>query len=418
MSSQSSIVAKITEHARRSGPGWLLSAYTLGSGTAITSILAGNQYGYQLLWVNPLAMLIGVVVLSGATYSALSSERSPFERFKVELTPILAYAWGIGSLLASVIWHFPQYAMVYAISRELVGFETSNLSRAIVAGAVLLCSILLTWQYRRGTGLLVYESVLKMLVWTTVVCLLILMVRLPIDWKTVGRGVVGFHVPASYDGRLFVYGLLGAAVGINMTFLYPYSVRSKGWKADDVRFALKDLVVGMFVPFVVATGALTIASAATLYGTEIDRSKVVQLAHVFTPVFGSKVGPLLFLLGLLAMPLSTITLHMLTSGFILSEMAGKEHYGPVWRIGTLIPAVGALGVAYPLPVWLPVVTSAACLTLLPIAYVGFVLLFAKDISRPQAAPFPGGRWALIPMCGAIAVTIVAAVNYVWSKITG
>jgi hypothetical protein len=203
-----------------------------------------------------------------------------------------------------------------------------------------------------------------------------------------------------------------------MTFLYPYSVRSKGWKSEDVHLALKDLALGMFFPFVIATGALTIASAATLYGTEIDRGKVAQLAHVFTPVFGSKVGPLLFLLGLLAMPLSTITLHMLTSGFIVSEMTGKEQYGLVWRFGTLIPAVGALGVAYPLPVWLPVVTSAACLTLLPIAYIGFVALFTKDISKPQAAPFPGGRLALVPMCGAIAVMIVAAANYVWSKISG
>jgi len=416
MNGRPKLLARIAEGAKRGGPGWLLSAYTLGSGTAITSILAGNQYGYKLLWVNPLAMLIGVIVLSGAAYSALSSDKPAFQRFRLELTPVIAYAWGIGSLLASIIWHFPQYAMVYAISRELIGFDVSTVSRISVAAMVLLFSILLTWQYRRGTGILIYESVLKSLVWITVVCLLILIVKLPIDWRAVGKGFTGFHVPASADGRLFVFGILGAAVGINMTFLYPYSVQSKGWSAGDVKFALRDLLFGMFLPFIVATGALTIASAATLYGVEVDRSKVVQLARVFTPVFGSKIGPLVFLLGLLAMPLSTITLHMLTSGFILSEMTGQKQYGTVWKFGTLIPAVGVLGVVYPLPVWLPVITSAACLTLLPIAYIGFVSLFAKDITRPTAAPFPGGKWALLPMCGAIAVTIIAAAEYIRSKI--
>lgn len=415
MNNRRGLIARFTEGAKRSGPGWLLSAYTLGSGTAITSILAGNQYGYKLLWVNPLAMLIGVTVLSGAAYFALSSEKAPFQRFRSELHPALAYAWGAGALLASVIWHFPQYAMVYAITRELIGFESTILSRIAVAGSVLLLSILLTWQYRRGTGLMLYETLLKLLVWITVVCLVVLIIKLPIDWKEVARGLFGFHVPSSRDGRFFVFGLLGAAIGINMTFLYPYSIRAKGWDSSNVGLALKDLVTGMFFPFVVATGALTIASAATLHGVEIDRSKVAQLAHVFNPLFGSKLGPILFLMGLLAMPLSTITLHMLTCGFIVSEMSGREQYSRIWYLGTLIPAIGVLGVAYPLPVWLPVITSATCLTLLPIAYIGFVILFAKDVSKPGAAPFPGGRLALVPMCIGIGIMLAAAIIYILSK---
>ncbi len=416
MSERRGALTRLSEGARRSGPGWLLSAYTLGAGTAVTSILAGSAHGYSLLWVNPLAMLMGVVVLSGAAYFALSSEKSPFQRFRTELHPAMAYAWGIGSLAASVIWHLSQYGMVYAIARELGGFEVTTGSRIAVAGIVLLVSITLTWQYRRGSGLLIYESILKFFVWMTVLCLFVLMLKLRIDWAAVGRGVVSFHVPASHDGRMFIFGLLGAAVGINMTFLYPYSVRSKGWGPGEVRFAIRDLLTGMLLPFVFATGMLTIAAAATLHGTEIDRSKVAQLAHVFSPAFGPKVGPVLFLLGLIAMPLGTITLHMLTCGFILSEITGREQYGPMWRVGTLIPAVGVLGVAYPLPVWLPVIASATCLTLLPIAYIGFVLLFRKDISKPEAAPFPGGRRALLPMYVSILVVVAAAATYIWSKL--
>ena len=404
------VVGRLVEGAQKSGPGWMLSAYTLGSGTAITSVLAGSMFGYALLWVNPLAMLIGVAVLTGAAYCALSSDKSPFHRFRTELNPALAYAWGIGSLLASVIWHLPQYGMVYASIRGLGGFEPSGFSQFVVGGVVVVVSVVITWQYRAGKGLLVYEGIMKLLVWMTVVCLVVLMFKLPIAWGQAAKGLVSFRIPTG--SGIFIFGLMGAAVGINMTFLYPYSIRCKGWGRNDARLARRDLLTGMLVPFAAATGMLMIAATATLYGGDaVDRSKITQIAHVFTPAFGPKVGPTLFLLGLLAMPLGTITLHMLTCGFILSEMTGAEQGGRMWKIGTLIPAVGVVGVAYPLPVWLPVPTSAICLILLPIAYIGFALLVRRDVKKPDAAPFPGGKAMLYTMYAAIAaVTVVAAIK--------
>ncbi len=400
------LVCRLTNGARQSGPGWLLSAYTLGSGTAVTSILVGSMFGYTLLWVNPVAMLMGVIVLTGAAYFALSSEKSPYHRFRTELHPAMAYAWGIGSLASSVIWHLPQYAMVYATIRGLGGFEVSGASQFAVGAVVLAISILVTWQYRSGAGMVIYESIMKLFVWMTVICLVVLMFKLPIAWRDVAKGLVSFRIP--HGSSIYIFGLLGAAVGINMTFLYPYSVRCKGWGAADSRLAFRDLLTGMLIPFVLATGMLMIAAAATLHGQEIDKTAITQIAHVFTPAFGPKVGPTLFLLGLLAMPLGTITLHMLTCGFILSEMTGREQGSSIWKLGTLIPAIGVLGVAYPVPVWLPVPTSAMCLILLPIAYVGFALLCRNDLKKPGAAPLPGGRATLYLIYACIAVVTFAA----------
>ena len=51
-------------YLRLSGPGYLQTAMTLGGGTAFASLFAGAAFGYQLLWVAPLAMLIGIIVLS------------------------------------------------------------------------------------------------------------------------------------------------------------------------------------------------------------------------------------------------------------------------------------------------------------------------------------------------------------------
>ena len=121
-------------------------------------------------------------------------------------------------------------------------------------------------------------------------------------------------------------------------------------------------------------------------GVVLDKTAgdIPRMAQVFIPIFGSQLGSLLFYLGILAMPLGTITLHMLTCGFILSEMCGKAQYSLTWKIGTLIPAIGVIGVAVPLKGWLPVAASAVCLIFLPIAYIGFLLLFGKEAYKQAA----------------------------------
>ena len=393
----------------RSGPGWLLSAYTLGSGTAVGSLWAGATFGYDLLWVQPLAMLMGVIILSGAAYFTLQSDVSPYERFKRELCPAMALAWALTSLFASVIWHLPQYGLAFAALQGLVGFQETTLTRVLVGGAILAVSTAITWSYSRRGGVLIYEGMMKVLVWMTIICVALVIIASRVPWGEVARGFTSFRRPEG--STIVIFGLLGAAVGINMTFLYPYSIRSKGWRKTDTPFAVRDLVTGMFVPYVLATGMMVIASTVTLHasGVLLNKGRITEMAGVFEPVFGSQIGPMLFNIGILAMPLGTITLHMLTCGFILSEMMGRKERDWIWRLGTLIPAIGVLGVAYPLKGWLPVTASAICLIFLPIAYIGFVVLFWKEARKPDAIRVPARQPVVALMVGVVAVISTLAV---------
>jgi len=47
-------------YLKRTGPGLLQSAMTLGAGSAAASVVAGASFGYTLLWVQPIAMFLGV----------------------------------------------------------------------------------------------------------------------------------------------------------------------------------------------------------------------------------------------------------------------------------------------------------------------------------------------------------------------
>jgi len=90
------------------GPGWLQSAITLGAGTAGSTILAGATFGYKLLWVNPLAMFLGIVVFAAIGRQTLLTHARPYDVFWKRLHPALALFWGLTVFVSSIVWQFPQ----------------------------------------------------------------------------------------------------------------------------------------------------------------------------------------------------------------------------------------------------------------------------------------------------------------------
>ncbi|HRZ18171.1 MAG TPA: hypothetical protein P5141_11470, partial [Candidatus Hydrogenedentes bacterium] len=58
---------------RLSGPGWLQSAITLGGGTLSNSLYLAVLTGFVFLWLQPVAMVFGIVMLSAISYVTLST---------------------------------------------------------------------------------------------------------------------------------------------------------------------------------------------------------------------------------------------------------------------------------------------------------------------------------------------------------
>ena len=69
-------------YGAKSGPGWLQSALVLGSGSAMASLYAGAYLQYKLLWVQPLAMALGIVMFAAMGYQTLSTGIRPFDAMK------------------------------------------------------------------------------------------------------------------------------------------------------------------------------------------------------------------------------------------------------------------------------------------------------------------------------------------------
>jgi manganese transport protein len=428
------LVARWAGYARMTGPGWLQSAMTLGGGSAASSLTIGAFFGYRLLWVQPLAMILGVLMLSALSYQTLSTGARPFGAMKRYVTPAVAWAWAVATLLATVIWHFPQYALAAGMTEDMIvtatGWSPAAGSAARTAfllgvgAAVLILSITITWSYGSGwRGIRLYERALKLMVWMIILAFGVVVVRTTfsgrLNWLDVLKGFIP-NIPDHPKAPEQIMGAFGAAVGINMTFLFPYTLLARGWGKAHRGLARFDLLTGMLIPFSLATGLMVLAAGCTIYGRELGEGvKPVDAAGMIAEAgVGPFFGHIIFGLGILGMVLSTITTHMLVSGFAACEMFGIEPRGWKYKLACLIPAPGVLGVVLwkYMGFWIAVRTSAICGILLPIAYVAFLILHNRRAYLGEDTPAGWKRWAWnLGMLLAIAATVASIAYYLASN---
>ncbi len=418
-------------YIKLTGPGLMQSAMTLGAGSAAASNVAGASFGYKLLWVQPVAMFFGVMMFAALSNIVLSSKERPYKGFMRELSITLVFLWALGSIMASVIWHFPQYGLAAGAARTMVtefspetvlevrvpdvdadgvqkldplGQPMTKLSNytpagyavSFIAGAIiLLINMTVVFNYGRGgIGIKIYEWFLRCMIGLVFLTFLMVVVTNfgKIDWLEMGKGFIGWYGipgsdnPAEYAKTMtVVLGMLGAAVGINMTFMYPYSLLKKGWGEEHKTLAKWDLAMTMFLPFVVITSLIMVGMTVSgIYDAENVRNLKDVVVSGINPLMAAtalesnlvsrQTAIIIFCGGLFGMTFGAISAHMTCCGFVMCEMLGLEHTKRNFRLFALTPAIGILGVVFPLPFWFPVAASAICLTMLPIAYIIFLVI--------------------------------------------
>jgi len=192
--------------------------------------------------------------------------------------------------------------------------------------------------------------------------------------------------------------LMPTAVGINMTFLLPYSMLNRGWDKPFRGLARFDLATGMAIPYVLVTSCVVIASASSFHARiddqlasndpaemrespmfdsvhdlliarvdaklgdsaadldpkaklqraaqlPVEEKKLAlalvqrdafQLSKTIAPLLGSSLANLVFGLGVFGMGFSTIIILMLINGFAFRELVGKPDATAPFVVGCLV----------------------------------------------------------------------------------
>ena len=425
----------LATYTRLSGPGWLQSAITLGGGSLAGSLYLGVIGGYEFLWLQPLMMMLGIVMLSAIAYVTLSTGKRPFQAMNEHVSPVLGWGWLLAAMMANLVWAMPQFSLgTAALQQNLFPqYLAGDSAKNICVLCLFLLAAAVVWFYDSpGWGVKIFELSLKAMVGLVVLSFFGVVVAMSwkgeLDWVSIAKGfvpdfsllwrpVTGLHsfIDESSDPEFWTATILRAqrermiaaaatAVGINMTFLLPYSMLRKGWDRAFRGLAAFDLSTGLFIPFLVATSCVVIAAASQFHArfdekfinqpaaditgsyrdnlekriqsdslyktrsTPLSHSEMnakidalpsadrklaymlikrdsLDLATALENLFGK--GGLtqkVFGIGVLGMAISTIVILMVINGFCVSEMTGRDGDRVVQRLGALLPGVvGGLG---------------------------------------------------------------------------
>lgn len=382
---------RMAGYLRLSGPGYLQSAMTLGGGTIASCVLLGSMAGYTMLWLQPVAILLGVCVLGAVAKQTCHAQEKPYDAFWNRLHPAMALCWGISAFVATILWHIPQYALTAngaIVLGEAAGLSFDNTAgRALIGLAALASAVYIVSLYHSGaSGLRLYERAVKILVWMIVLAFAVAAVSSGIRWGALIEGFTGIafiRMVAEHGGvppQLLppLVGGLAASVGINMVFLYPYSILRKNWGPDHKELAYFDLASGMVLPFLISTGFMIVAVANTIGPDGNALGAGVKDIREILPVLSGALGDggahLVIGLGMFAVGFSTIITHMLASGFIGCELFGIKHEGWPRLLFSLCPAIGVIGVLITVPFWAAVTASVLAAPLMPVTVLGFLIL--------------------------------------------
>ena len=432
-------LAAVGAFLKLSGPGWLQSAITLGGGSLAGSLYMGVIGGYEILWLQPLMMILGVVMLSAIAYVTLSTGEKPFGAINQHVNPVLGWGWLLAAMMANLVWAMPQFSLgTAALQQNLfpeVPWLAGRQGEWACAAILFVLSGCVVWFYDSGgRGVRVFEWILKAMVGVVVLSFFgvvgAMAAKGSLDWGRIAAGFVPdvslLWRPAT-DLQAFItrsgapdywtntilatqrevmIAAAATAVGINMTFLLPYSMLRKGWDRTFRGLAIFDLATGLFIPFLLATSCVVIAAVSQFHGRvgsemiarpaaeatgqyranmekrlqaemgataftalspadvnarldalpEADRQLAAMLvkrdafdlARALENLFGK--GGLtqkIFGVGVLGMAISTIIILMVINGFCVTEMLGASPGGMLHRLGAFLPGItGALGFLY------------------------------------------------------------------------
>lgn len=465
-----SFFSQLRTYSKQSGPGWIQAAITLGGGTLVSALYLGVVGGYEFLWLQPLAMLMGYVLLSAISHVTLSKKDfndRPFKLVEKHVSKPLAWGWLLATIIANVVFCSAQFALATDAFQGNLGMTRLN---PFVITSILFCV---------GAGLMylfsleskvskIVDGFIKVMVALIVLSffgvVIVIGINGDIAWGELFDGLIpdfralfkptdsyaeAVALTGDYQGywndyisgnqRDIIIGAFGTAVGINMTFLLPYTLLKKKWTRKDRTLARYDLFFGLLVPFILGASFLIIASASQFHAkkdsfvneeayyqvldqrlaaehgqlnslnkdqltafrnqaSQADKDLSVMLAKrtvndlsvSLRPILGNG-AKLVFGIGVLAMALSTMLVHMMINGYAIGEALGRPDKKKLFLAGAMIPALS--GLISPI-LWtgqvktaLAVPASVIATSLLPIAYLIFLLLMnskkAMGADRPK-----------------------------------
>jgi Mn2+/Fe2+ NRAMP family transporter len=379
------------EYLRSFGPGIVIVLTWLGAGDVVDMAVAGSNYGYSLMWVLVLAVLMRFVFVSLIARYQLCNPHGEgvldgLARLHPGYAPVLLVA-------AVVMGHVYQSYMAVGtgeVSRNLFGFgQTWQWAAAWYAAALVL----------------VFQPSYERLEWVFKFFLAVLSISFVGSALWVGPSVTGileglyrFEMPdhqGKFNPLLVALAMVGAVGGSLMNLAYPYFLEAKGWRGPQYRKVQRYDFLLAITAMIVLNLSVWVLGAELLYPHDTIND-LDDLPRLLSRVLGEG-GRWLFYLGIFAALYTSVLGHAAGLAYLgthawLRWQAGTGPIAPDFRRHPLFRGLVIWGLVSPLAWTVPGMPDFVTLTLIAnSAQVVLVPMLAGGVWWITASPRCIGR---------------------------
>jgi Mn2+/Fe2+ NRAMP family transporter len=394
------------------GPGIMAIGYTIGTGSVTSMIVAGSQFGMQLLWVLVLSCLFSWVLMEAYGRYYLVTGETALYSFRKRLK----YGGLIGALiiLSVVAGQWNALIGILGLSANAI-FETLALFFPTLEGhaywIVLLIAIsivammyviLLKGDYSLFERLLVFFVTLMGLSF-----LLSLFVVLP-DPKEIVRGLAP-SIPQVEGGRMMVAAFVGTTMA-SATFLSrPLFLQGKGWDRNNLQDQQRDAFWAALLVFVISGAIMAVAMGAFFHDGKVI-SRVLDMVSALEPVAG-RLAIVIFVSGTIAAGLSSVFPILMIAPLLVADFRNGKLDLKSRQFKILTAVACLLSLTVPIfgfnPVQAQIITQVVNVFALPLVILGIMILInRRQLMGEQRA----GWWLNVGMVSALTFACVISYN--------
>ena len=205
----------LAAYTKLSGPGWLQSAITLGGGSLASSLFLGVLAGYSLLWLQPIAIILGIIMLSAISHVTLSTGQSPFVSINNEINPVLGWGWAIATIMANIVWCLPQFTLgTAAVTQNLIPALNNTGEKVLVVLFLVIIAGGVIWAYDQGNkGVKIFDLILKIMVALVVLSFFGVVIKMGtsgnLPWSEIANGFIPNFTLLNHPDEIYTKFLIG-----------------------------------------------------------------------------------------------------------------------------------------------------------------------------------------------------------------
>jgi len=337
----------LSEKISKVGPGALIAAAFIGPGTVTVCSIAGNSFGYSLLWAIFSSLIIAFILQEMSIRVGIISKKGLTELIKDEtknsyLKNILLILIFIAIIIGNTAYEAGNISGAILGMESLIGTLSYNFNDfsinllSIIIGSLAFL-ILFIGNYK------LFEKVLISIVLIMSFSFVISAIITKPDINKIIEGFIKLKTPQ--NSFLTILGLIGTTVVPYNIFLHSSLVKKKWKKTKDLKIAKIDLLIAIIMGGLISISI--IITSASISSTSI--SNAADLALSLEPVYGS-FSKFLISLGMISAGLTSAITAPLAASFVACGCFGWKanlkslKFRFIWIIiliiGTIISSTG------------------------------------------------------------------------------